>query len=79
MVLAAGYRGAIDFRLAGVPDDAATTARAGVANALADPHNEAVVRAAQEAFVTGWQLSMWTGTATMAVLLAYLLVRRPGR
>ncbi|WP_206062336.1 helix-turn-helix domain-containing protein [Nonomuraea basaltis] len=56
-VLTAGHRGAIDSRLDGVPDDAADTAREGVANALAaadgvGPQAQALTRAAQESFVS---------------------------
>lgn len=83
-VLTAGYRGSIGARLAGVPDDVAGPAEAGIASAVtaagqAGPHAGAVVRAAQEAFVDGWQQAMWTGVAAMAVLFAYLLVRGPAR
>lgn len=81
-LLSAGYRDAIDSRLAGVPHDPADTARAGVANALdaadrAGPHGQALIRAAQESFVDGWQHAMWAGVAVMAALLLHILVRGP--
>jgi len=81
-VLTAGYRGAIDSRLDGVPGAAADTAREGVANALtaadgAGPHAQALIRAAQESFVDGWQQAMWAGAAVMAVLLVHVLARGP--
>jgi EmrB/QacA subfamily drug resistance transporter len=81
-VLTAGYRRAIDSRLDGVPDDAADTARAGVANALtaadeAGPQAQALTRAAQESFVNGWQQAMWAGAAVMAVLFVHVLARGP--
>ncbi|MEU8108664.1 MFS transporter [Nonomuraea muscovyensis] len=81
-VLAAGYRGAIASRLGGVPDDAADTAREGVTNALtvADgvgPQAQALIRAAQESFVDGWQQAMWAGAVVMAVLFVYVLARGP--
>ncbi|MFG1688161.1 MFS transporter [Nonomuraea sp. NPDC049269] len=81
-VLTAGYRGAIDSRLDGVPYDAAATAREGVANALAaadrvGPQARALTRAAQESFVDGWQQAMWAGAVVMAVLFVYVLARGP--
>jgi predicted MFS family arabinose efflux permease len=74
-VLSAGYRSSIDSRLSGVPADVAGTAREGVANAVAvaaGPQAEALVRAARESFVTGWQHAMWIGAAVMAVLFLYV-------
>ncbi|MEU9882351.1 MFS transporter [Streptomyces phaeochromogenes] len=81
-LLSAGYRGAIDSRLAGVPEGPADTAREGVANALdaapqAGPQAQALVRAARESFVDGWQNAMWAGVAVMAALFVYVLVRGP--
>jgi hypothetical protein len=83
-VLSAGYRTSIDPRLTEVPTDVADTAREGVANAVAvagsaGPQAEALVRAAQESFVEGWQHAMWAGAAVMAVLFAYVLARGPHR
>jgi EmrB/QacA subfamily drug resistance transporter len=83
-VLSAGYRSSIDSRLGGVPADVAGTAREGVANAVAvaggaGPRAEALVRAAQESFVDGWQQAMWAGAAVMAVLFVYVLARGPQR
>ncbi len=81
-ILSAGYASAIDGRLDGLPSDVATTAREGLANAVAaadgaGPRADALVRAAQESFVDAWQLAMWTGAAVMAVLLASVLARGP--
>lgn len=81
-VLSAGYRSAIDSRLAGVPAGAADTARQGVANALvaaegAGAQAPALIRAAQESFVDGWQQAMWAGFAVMAILFVYVLARGP--
>ncbi|MEU9893938.1 MFS transporter [Streptomyces phaeochromogenes] len=81
-LLSAGYRGAIDSRLAGVPEGPADTAREGVANALdaapqAGPQAQALVRAARESFVEGWQNAMWAGVAVMAALFVYVLARGP--
>ena len=82
-VLSAGYRSALDPQLPeGVPAGAAGAAREGVANALAaaggaGPQAQALVRAAQEAFVDGWQRAMWAGAAVMAALLVTVLVPGP--
>lgn len=81
-VLSAGYKTSIDARLDGVPTDLADTAREGVANAVAASSGagsqaQALVRAAQEAFVDGWQHAMWSGAAVMAVLVIYILARGP--
>ncbi|MEV8407034.1 MFS transporter [Streptomyces niveus] len=86
-LLSAGYRGAIDGQLAAVPvpEGVADTAREGIANAVeaADksggPHAQALIRAAQESFVDGWQQAMWAGVAVMALLFVYVLVRGPRR
>lgn len=81
-VLTAGYQASIGGRLDGVPEDAAGPARDGIATALesaslAGPQAGTVIRAAQEAFVDGWQRSMWAGAAATAILLAYLVARGP--
>lgn len=83
-VLSAGYKTSIESRLDGVPTDIADTAREGVANAVAaadsaGPQAQALVRAAQESFVDGWQHAMWAGAAVMAILLIYVLARGPQR
>nr|WP_257134301.1 MFS transporter [Streptomyces sp. st77] len=81
-LLSAGYRGAIDDRLAGVPEGPAETAREGVANAVeaangAGPYAQELIRAGRESFVDGWQNAMWAGTVVMAALFLYVLVRGP--
>ncbi|MFF2846039.1 MFS transporter [Streptomyces sp. NPDC058001] len=81
-LLSSGYRGAIDSRLDGVPQGAADTAREGVANAVevakgTGSHAQALVRAAQESFVDGWQQAMWAGVAVMVALFFYVLIRGP--
>ncbi|MBB3674388.1 MFS transporter [Modestobacter versicolor] len=82
-VLSAGYRSSVESRLADavdLPDGAAEAARAGVANALAvGGESGAAVRAAQEAFVDGWQQAMWAGVAVTGVLLVVVLARGPER
>jgi EmrB/QacA subfamily drug resistance transporter len=79
-VLAAGYRNAIEPQLVGVPDDVAGPARDGLANAVAAADDRgdtsiAIVNAAQQAFVDGWQHAMWAGAAAMIVLLLVIVVR----
>jgi EmrB/QacA subfamily drug resistance transporter len=83
-VLSAGYRDAVDARLDEVPATAAGPAREGIANALAaadaaGPGAAALVRAAQESFVEGWQHAMWAGAGVMAALFVYVLARGPRR
>ncbi|MFI2667680.1 hypothetical protein [Micromonospora carbonacea] len=83
-VLTAGYRNAISPRLTTVPGDAADAAREGIANAIATADDAgaqapALVRAAQESFVDGWQQAMWAGVGVMTVLLGYVLARGPHR
>ncbi|MEU5846115.1 MFS transporter [Saccharopolyspora shandongensis] len=79
-LLSAGYRSAITPRLDGVPAGTADTAREGIANAVEAAQGsgaQALVRAAQESFVDGWQTAMWAGVALMAVLFVYVLARGP--
>ncbi|WGP08217.1 MFS transporter [Streptomyces sp. SH5] len=81
-LLSAGYRGAIDGRLAGVPEGPADIARGGVANAVeaangAGPYAQALIDAGRRSFVDGWQNAMWAGVSVMAALFLYVLVRGP--
>ncbi|MFE3129797.1 MFS transporter [Streptomyces hydrogenans] len=81
-LLATGYRGAIDTQLDGLPADAADTAREGIAHAIevaprTGGHAQDLIHAAQQAFVDGWQQSLWIGTAVMGVLLVHVAVRGP--
>jgi Na+/melibiose symporter-like transporter len=83
-VLSAGYRNAIGSRLDGLPANTAETAREGVANALAaadgaGTQSQALIRAAQESFVDGWQQAMWVGVGVMMLLFVYVLSRGPHR
>jgi EmrB/QacA subfamily drug resistance transporter len=82
-LVSAGYRDAVGERLGAVPRDAADTAREGIANAVevapsTGPHAPNVLHAARQAFVDGWQQSMWAGVAVMGVLFAYVVLRGPG-
>src|SRR5690606_17422332 len=63
-LVAGGYRSAIDGKLAGIPQEAADTAREGIANAVevapaTGTHAPSLVDAAQQSFVDGWQQAMW--------------------
>ncbi|WP_240649105.1 MFS transporter [Streptomyces sp. Z26] len=81
-LLSAGYRGAVDDRLAGIPVDSADAAREGVANAVeaangAGSRGPELVDAARQSFVDGWQQAMWAGVAVMGALFLYVLLRGP--
>lgn len=83
-VLTAGYRNAINPRLDTIPTDTADTAREGIANAIATADTAgtqapALIRAAQESFVDGWQQAMWAGVAVMTILFFYVQARGPQR
>ncbi|MGO4754772.1 MFS transporter, partial [Streptomyces sp. 2MCAF27] len=81
-LLSAGYRNAIDDKLDSIPQQAADTAREGIANAVevapdTGTHAEDLIHAAQQSFVDGWQQAMWAGVAVMGVLLVYIALRGP--
>ncbi|GAB2965654.1 MFS transporter [Streptomyces heilongjiangensis] len=81
-LLSAGYRGAIDDRLHGIPQEAADTAREGIANAVeaagsTGPHAHELVHAAQQSFVDGWKQAMWAGVAVMGALFLCIVLRGP--
>jgi EmrB/QacA subfamily drug resistance transporter len=81
-LLANGYRSAIEGRLNGIPQEAADTARKGVANAVevagsGASHARDLLHAAQQSFVDGWQQAMWAGVAVMGVLFVYIAFRGP--
>ncbi|TMR94922.1 MFS transporter [Nonomuraea basaltis] len=81
-LLASGYRSAVDDKLDGIPQGAADAARQGVANAIeaagtAGSRAQALVDAARQSFVDGWQQAMWAGVIVMGVLFVYAAVRGP--
>lgn len=78
-LVSSGYRNSINSQLHDVPQATAATAREGVANAIAaaGPHAQALVRAAKQSFVDGWQQAMWVGLAVMAALFLYVVLRGP--
>lgn len=81
-LLTAGYQRALEPALVGVPDAVASRAREGVVHAVAagqqgGPGGHELAVAAQEAFVAGWQQSMWVGVAVMGALLVLVAARGP--
>ncbi|KAF1017442.1 MAG: Antiseptic resistance protein [Stenotrophomonas maltophilia] len=79
-VFSAGYAHAIAQQLADLPAPVVASAGRGIADALAlaaggQPYAAAVYRAAQQAFVQGWQQAMWAGAAVMLALLLFVLRR----
>lgn len=81
-ILSAGYKTSIDSRLDDVSPDVADTAREGLANAVqaangAGSQADALILAAQESFIAGWQQAMWAGAAVMVVLLTVVIARGP--
>lgn len=80
-VFTAGYTSAIEEHLVGLPAEAAEIARKGIAGVLyleGEPSYAAsLLRSAQEAFVIGWQQSMWSGVVVMGILLVYVLLLGP--
>ncbi len=83
-LLVAGYRTAIDSRLAGIPRELAAATREGIANAAAassqaGAHAPQLMAAAEDAFISGWQQAMWVGVAVMALLVIVVAVRGPRR
>lgn len=81
-LLAAGYQNAINTRLDGVPTGLADTAREGIANATAvsstaGSYSQQILTAAREAFIAGWQHTMWVGVAVIAALTLFILINGP--
>ncbi|MGW4069243.1 MFS transporter [Nocardia grenadensis] len=84
VILATGYRRAVDSRLDGVPADVGDTARRGLAHAAAvadraGPQAQAVVQVAQQSFVIGWQQAMWVGAGALVIVGVYILALGPER
>ena len=83
-VLSAGYRSAIDSRARRSPRRRRRHRPRRRRQRPRRPPTEpapaqALIRAAQESFVDGWQQAMWAGVAVMAVLFVYVLARGPQR
>ena len=83
-VLAAGYKSAIEPKLAGLPVELAEPAGEGIGAAFAvaataGDQAPTIIDAAKHAFVDGWVNSMWLGAGMATVALVYLLVRGPAR
>lgn len=73
-LLSAGYRSGLGDATDQLPAEAAEVAEDNVGAALAVaqeiPNGDALALAARNAFVDGWQLSMWTGAGVMLVSAA---------
>ncbi|MCI3273828.1 MFS transporter [Streptomyces cylindrosporus] len=81
-LLSAGYQSSIGTKLSGIPQGTADSAREGIATAIeaaqdAGAQKDAVIHAAQQSFVNGWQQAMWVGAAVMAAMVLYVLARGP--
>nr|ABS50467.1 NapR5 [Streptomyces aculeolatus] len=81
-ILSAGYSNAIDDKLDGIPEQAADPAREGIATALEASPNAGssandLIDIARQSYIDGWQQALWVGTAVMAVLFVYIILRGP--
>jgi EmrB/QacA subfamily drug resistance transporter len=81
-LLVAGYQGAIDGRLDGIPEELVGPATEGVASAAvvsrqAGEYADQIRVAAQDAFIVGWQQAIWVGVVVMGVLAVIVLLRGP--
>jgi EmrB/QacA subfamily drug resistance transporter len=81
-VLNAGYRSSVGGATENLSPELATRVEEGIGSAYAasgelGDQGPAVLAAARQALVEGWQLSMWVGVAMAAFTLAYLVVRGP--
>ncbi len=81
-LVTSGYSAAIDTKLNDIPADIATTAREGIANAIAVAPNAGsksfmLIQAAQESFVEGWKQAMWVGVGVMTALFLYVIMHGP--
>lgn len=81
-VLSAGYRSAINTKLADLPEAVRDPVGDGLASAFgvaasAGKDAPRIIDAAQHAFVDGWVTSMWLGTALVGVGVLYLVAFGP--
>ena len=81
-VLSSGYRSSIATTAEGLPAELRRPVEDGIGTALATSGRlgmdaPAIVDAARQAFVDGWQTSMWVGAALAAVGFAYVALRGP--
>jgi EmrB/QacA subfamily drug resistance transporter len=83
-VLNAGYRSSVSASTGELPPDLAHRVEEGIGSAFAAADElgaqaPAVLGAARQALVDGWQLSMWVGVVMAAAVFGYVLVRGPRR
>jgi EmrB/QacA subfamily drug resistance transporter len=81
-LVSSGYRSSVTDATTSLAPELARQVEEGIGAAFAaapalGPDAPAVLAAAKDALVDGWQLSMWFGVAVAAVALAYLVVRGP--
>mgnify|MGYP000135213228 CR=1 FL=1 len=81
-VVSSGYRSSITSATEGLPADLAHRVEEGIGGAFSAAADlgadaPAVIAAAQDALVDGWQVSMWVGAALASCVLVYLVVRGP--
>ena len=80
--VSAGYRASVSGATEALPPDLAQQVEEGIGAAYAaapalGADADAVLGAAQQALVDGWQVAMWFGVGLAAATLGYLLVRGP--
>ena len=82
-MLNTGYRSAVAPATATLPPDVAHQVEEGIGSAFAAAaelgDGGAACRPAREAFVDGWQLSMWVGVALAAAAFVFVPWRAPRR
>lgn len=84
-MLNSGYRSGVSSLEDTIPAQAFEPVREGIGGALAvagDPATpagagESILATARDAFVDGWQLSLWVGVAIAAAALVFVVVRGP--
>ena len=83
-VVSSGYQSSISSATGGLPPDLAHRVEEGIGGAFGAAAElgadaPAIISAAQDALVEGWQVSMWVGAAMASLVLVYLIVRGPRR
>jgi hypothetical protein len=85
-LLSAGYASSVASATTGLPAEAAATVKEGIGGAFAvapslGEQGPAVMSAARNAFIDGWQVSMWVGfglaIVTAAAIVAWIPRHRP--
>jgi EmrB/QacA subfamily drug resistance transporter len=81
-VLNAGYRSSVSASTGDLPPELAHQVEEGIGSAYASAGElgtqaPAVIGAAKQALVDGWQLSMWVGVVMAAAVFAFIALRAP--